>query len=114
MLREFAEPEPSTKPKTDSLSTAAILVIALVGVLVIGYLSKSTLILLGILMFLGARLWFAGQVLKEMSFQHALLVFAIPFMPTLFLIQRYDIAWKPFLLGISGIVVTMIGVSMSG
>ena len=59
---------------------------------------------------MGARFWFAAQILREMNFSNAMLVFFVPFMPTVFLIIRFDIAWKPFLFGVFGIMVMILGV----
>lgn len=49
-----------------------------------------------------ARIWFALQILAQMTPGNALIVLLIPFMPTVFFFKRIDITWKPFVFGLLG------------
>lgn len=86
---------------------AATIVIALLASLQ----SPALLVLIGLLTVFVGRIWFAVQILREMAPPNALLVLLVPFMPTIFFFQRLEITWKPFVYGIMGIAMVIIGVS---
>ena len=109
ILRETAESRPDAKQKAESLSPAVLFGVMFALVLAVGFFSKPFLIPLGLLISLAARWWFAGLIFREMSLGNALMVFFIPFMPTLFLIKRFDVAWKPFFFGICGFIIAAVG-----
>jgi hypothetical protein len=83
--------------------------ITLIVVSVVGAESPPLLMPLGVLMVAAGRLWLAMLVLREMAFPNALMVFFVPLMPTVFLFKRFDVAWRPFLFGISGFVAFQFG-----
>lgn len=88
-----------------------IIGIAFVFVLAISLFSQSHLILVGLCMVIAGRIWFAAQILAELDLANAITVFVVPFMPTLFFFKRFDVAWKPFLFGIVGIILFLIGLT---
>lgn len=75
--------------------------------------STAFLIPIGLLVILVGRVWFAMQILREMAPPNALMVLLVPLMPTIFLFQRLEITWKPFLYGIMGFVMLLTGLSSS-
>ena len=97
----------------DAKGNAVFVAATLLVPAVLGIAYTPALILSGVLMFFVARIWFALQILREMTLPNALLVFFVPFMPTLFLFKRFDVAWKPFLLGVIGFVAINVGVASS-
>lgn len=110
-LRECEELDSSIEePSQQSDLSIVMLGIASFGILVVGVISAPLLLPLGLLMVLSGRVWFAMQILREMTLPNAMMVFFIPFMPTVFLFMRFDIAWKPFLFSVVGFVVFVVGV----
>lgn len=90
--------------------TGVVLFIVTIGIaLLVSLQSPGFLVLIGLLTFIIGRVWFAMQILREMAPPNALMVLLVPFMPTIFFFQRIDITWKPFLYGIMGIVMMLIG-----
>lgn len=72
-------------------------------------ISPPLLMLLGVLMIITGRIWFAAQILGEMGIENALWVFVVPFMPTVYFFKRIDVAWKPFFFGLAGFAALLIG-----
>ncbi|WP_417745881.1 hypothetical protein [Rosistilla oblonga] len=114
VLRQSPHIEAETDtPEKQTSHPLLVFGIALVGVFIVGFLSPPALMPLGWLMIFAGRFWFSIQILAEMALPNALLVFFVPFMPTVFLFKRFDIAWRPFLFGVFGIVVMLIGAAAS-
>jgi hypothetical protein len=104
----------STDATSQGGHAGVFLFVATIGIAVFASLqSPALLVLVGFLTFIVGRVWFAMQILREMAPPNALMVLFVPFMPTIFFFQRLDITWKPFLYGIMGIVMLMIGLPAS-
>ena len=99
-----AQPSESLDRRSD---VVFVMVVAAVCVF-LGIVAVPALAMAGLLMFVGARIWLAVQVMREMALGNAALVFFVPFMPAMFLFKRFDIAWKPFFLGSVGIAAVMV------
>ena len=97
-------PQSDDSPLVDR-NTLVIFGVAIVLLAFSGLFAIRFLLPIGVLMFISGRLWLTSQILREMTFLNAIIVFVVPFMPTLFLFKRFDIAWRPFLFGAIGLVV---------
>jgi hypothetical protein len=107
---ESIHPEESNRA---ALHPVALFGVTFASALVVGIVSGPLLVFLGFWIFTGGRLWLAAQILREMSLPNAMLVVLVPFVPTIFLIKRFDIAWRPFLFGVMGNLAMLVGVSCS-
>lgn len=101
---EEAQSDTALSAPRDTKRDLIFVVAVLLPTIALGVFAPVALAPVGLLMLLVARIWFAYQILREMAPANALIVFFIPFMPTLFLFNRFDVAWKPFLLGVLGFV----------
>ncbi len=104
----------SSDARSQGGQASVILFVATIAIAVLASLqSPALLVLVGFLTFVVGRVWFAMQILREMAPPNALMVLFVSFMPTIFFFQRLDITWKPFLYGIMGIAMLMIGLPAS-
>ncbi len=104
----------STDARSRGGHSGVILFVATIAVAMLASLqSPALLVPIGFLTFIVGRVWFAMQILREMAPPNALMVLFVPFMPTIFFFQRLDITWKPFVYGIMGIIMLMIGLPAS-
>lgn len=104
----------STDARSRGGHTGVILFVATIAIAILASLQSPTLLVpIGFLTIIIGRVWFAMQILREMAPPNALMVLFVPFMPTIFFFQRLDITWKPFVYGIMGIVMLMIGLPAS-
>ncbi|MCA9268851.1 MAG: hypothetical protein KDA41_10295 [Planctomycetales bacterium] len=74
-----------------------------------GLVSGLLLVVLGLLMFVCARIWFAAIVLRETGWPRAMLILFVPLLTTLFFFIRFDVAWRPYLLGVLGVITAFVG-----
>lgn len=89
---------------------ALVLVVATLAlILVAAVTDPSSLLAVGLVMFMVGRIWLTIQILRAMSVPDALMVLLVPFMPLVFLFKRFDIAWMPFFYGICGFLVASVG-----
>jgi len=97
-------PQSEASPLIDR-NTLLIFSVAIALLVYSAVFATHFLLPIGVLMFIFGRLWLTSQILREMTFLNAMIVFIVPFMPTLFLFKRFDIAWRPFLFGAIGLLV---------
>lgn len=96
------EADHASAPVSASNRSISFVIGIAIAMIILGLFAPPILGLAGMMTVIYARFWFAAQILREMKLSNALLVFFVPFMPTLFLIKRFEIAWKPFALGLVG------------
>ena len=104
---------PAPGKSTNGLADLGMFAVTIAIALFSWFQSPSLLIPIGLLTVFAGRIWFAMQILREMAPANALVVLVVPFMPTMFFLQRLDITWKPFIYGIMGIAILIVGAAAS-
>lgn len=113
VLQESATDAPAVS-RNDGGYLEVIVFACTIAVAVLASMRSQTLLIpVGLVTILVGRLWFAMQILREMAPANALMVLFVPFVPTIFFFQRLEIAWKPFVYGIMGIAMLILGLSAS-
>lgn len=97
------------KQASSGIGASALFVVTVIIAIIAGLQSPSLLLPIGALTFLVGRVWFAMQIVGEMAPANALIVLFVPFMPTFFFFQRFDITWKPFLYSLMGVAIGFFG-----
>lgn len=87
----------------------AILVATFIVAAISATQSPGALFPVGLLMIFIGRVWLAALVLRELDLPNAMMVLLVPFMPTVFLFKRFDIAGLPFAYSVLGVFVAMSG-----
>ncbi len=110
VLRQHSQPESIPEETARPAANPTVFfAVTLFTVVIVGVLFTPLLFPIGILMIMAGRIWFALQILGQMSLPNAMMVLFVPFMPTVFLFKRFDIAWMPFSFGIAGFIVSIVG-----
>jgi len=100
----------SSSDKTSANGTAiGILVLTFLVAAISASQFPGALFPVGLLMIFIGRVWLAALVFRELDLPNAMMVLLVPFMPTVFLFKRFDVAGLPFAYSILGAFVALSG-----